>query len=74
MENNLQLQGASWMAARNDEYVKYIRIKAGESEKDICKNTPGYDDPCPTDGANRVFSLTIIYVIITSIFTALIMI
>jgi hypothetical protein len=46
MGNNLNLVGATWFIATNDEFVRYSYIGGEQNPDDICKNINGYGNPC----------------------------
>ncbi|OWF56796.1 Phosphatidylethanolamine-binding-like protein [Mizuhopecten yessoensis] len=45
-------QGANWIRAENDEYIRYTHIQNGGNEEEICADVDGYDNPCPVDPVN----------------------
>jgi hypothetical protein len=67
MGNNLNLVGATWFIATNDEFVRYSYIGDGQNPDDICKNINGYGNPCPV-GEGYLVKANLIAIAILAIF------
>jgi hypothetical protein len=63
----LNLVGATWFIATNDEFVRYSYIGGGQNPDDICKNINGYGNPCPV-GEGSVVKANSIAIAILAIF------